>query len=236
MRRRLVWSLLLGLLASLVIAWVAAYRTTTWANADASLQTIVLPQGTMSFFWLDRPCAQLLLARWQPESVVDAHHRGGESKLLTTIFVYTDYYYRLRPYVSDPSISSAPRWSGALGWARAGLLAADVRMIGDSGGKAPQWAKGVSGANNVARTIGAISSLFFQIGGTIEKHVVNGQTGAILRDRDGRVLNTWTLDVLDGQVQTIRTVLNPDKLAHMGPVADAWAILREANEARRPRQ
>jgi RNA polymerase sigma-70 factor (ECF subfamily) len=114
------------------------------------------------------------------------------------------------------------------------LLAADVRMIGDSGGKAPQWAKGVSGASNVARTIGAISSLFFQIGGTIEKHVLNGQTGAILRDRDGRVLNTWTLDVLDGQVQTIRTVLNPDKLAHMGPVADAWAILREANEARRP--
>ena len=114
------------------------------------------------------------------------------------------------------------------------LLAADVRMIGDSGGKAPQWAKGVSGASKVARTIGAISSLFFQIGGTIEKHVVNGQTGAILRDRDGKVLNTWTLDVLDGQVQTIRTVLNPDKLAHMGPVADAWAILREANEARRP--
>ncbi|MCU1423229.1 MAG: polymerase, sigma-24 subunit, subfamily, partial [Microbacteriaceae bacterium] len=110
----------------------------------------------------------------------------------------------------------------------------DVRMIGDSGGKAPQWAKGVSGANNVARTIGAISSLFFQIGGTIEKHVVNGQTGAILRDRDGKVLNTWTLDVLDGQVQTIRTVLNPDKLAHMGPVADAWALLREANQARRP--
>jgi RNA polymerase sigma-70 factor (ECF subfamily) len=63
---------------------------------------------------------------------------------------------------------------------------------------------------------------------------VNGQPGAIFRDRDGKVLNTWTLDVLDGQIQTIRSVLNPDKLGHVGPVADAWAVLREANQARRP--
>jgi RNA polymerase sigma-70 factor, ECF subfamily len=42
-----------------------------------------------------------------------------------------------------------------------------------------------------------------------------------------------TLDVLDGQIQTIRSVSNPDKLAHLGPVADAWAITREVNQARR---
>ena len=62
---------------------------------------------------------------------------------------------------------------------------------------------------------------------------MNGQPGAILRDRDGRVVNTWTLDILDGQIQTIRTVLNPDKLGHVGPVADAWALVRAANQARR---
>jgi RNA polymerase sigma-70 factor (ECF subfamily) len=39
--------------------------------------------------------------------------------------------------------------------------------------------------------------------------------------------------VLDGRIQAIRSVLNPDKLAHVGPVADAWAVLREANEVRR---
>jgi RNA polymerase sigma-70 factor (ECF subfamily) len=47
------------------------------------------------------------------------------------------------------------------------------------------------------------------------------------------VLNTWALDILDGRIQAIRTVLNPDKLAHVGPVADAWAVLREATQARR---
>jgi RNA polymerase sigma-70 factor, ECF subfamily len=41
--------------------------------------------------------------------------------------------------------------------------------------------------------------------------------------------------VLDGQIQTIRSVSNPDKLGHVGPVADAWAIHREANQARRPK-
>jgi RNA polymerase sigma-70 factor, ECF subfamily len=40
--------------------------------------------------------------------------------------------------------------------------------------------------------------------------------------------------VLDGQIQTIRSMLNPDKLGHVGPVADAWAVNREANQVRRP--
>ena len=41
------------------------------------------------------------------------------------------------------------------------------------------------------------------------------------------------LDVLGGQIQTIRSMLNPDKLKHVGPVADGWAVFREANRARR---
>ncbi|MEV4575470.1 sigma factor-like helix-turn-helix DNA-binding protein [Nonomuraea jabiensis] len=114
------------------------------------------------------------------------------------------------------------------------LLAADVRMVADSGGKAPQWGTGVFGAENVVRVFASLAPLFARIGGVVEPHQVNGQPGAIFRDRDGRVVNTWTLDVLDGQVQAIRTVLNPDKLEHVGPVADAWAILREATRARRP--
>lgn len=116
------------------------------------------------------------------------------------------------------------------------LLAADVQMVGDSGGKAPQWGRGAFGAENVARLLASTLPSFFQIGGSFEPHEVNGQPGAIFRDRDGKVLNTWTLDVLDGQVQAIRTVLNPDKLSHLGPVADAWSVIREANRARHPRE
>jgi RNA polymerase sigma-70 factor, ECF subfamily len=114
------------------------------------------------------------------------------------------------------------------------LLAADVQMVADSGGKAPQWGRGVFGAENVARVLAAIVAPFVRIGGVVEPHQVNGQPGGIFRDRDGKVLNTWTLDILDGRIQTIRTVLNPDKLGHVGPVADAWAVIREATQARQP--
>jgi RNA polymerase sigma-70 factor (ECF subfamily) len=114
------------------------------------------------------------------------------------------------------------------------LLAADVQMVGDSGGKAPLWGEGVLfGAQNVARVLAAIIAPFARIGGVVEPRQVNGQPGAIFRDRDGKVINTLAFDILDGQIQTIRAVLNPDKLRHLGPVADAWAVAREANKARR---
>jgi len=108
-------------------------------------------------------------------------------------------------------------------------------MVGDGGGKAPRWGTGVTaGAQNVARVLAALIPPFARIGGAVEPRQVNGQPGAIFRDRDGRVINTWTLDILDGQIQTIRTVINPGKLGHVGPVADARRVLREAYQARRP--
>jgi RNA polymerase sigma-70 factor (ECF subfamily) len=114
------------------------------------------------------------------------------------------------------------------------LLAADVQMVWDSGGKAPQWARGIIGAENVARVLAVIVPPFVRIGVVFEPHQVNGQPGAIFRERDNKVLSTLALDILDGQIQTIRSVINPDKLGHIGPVADAWAVIREANQARRP--
>jgi RNA polymerase sigma-70 factor (ECF subfamily) len=114
------------------------------------------------------------------------------------------------------------------------LVAADVQMVWDSGGKAPQWARGIIGAENVARVLAVIVPPFVRIGVVLEPHQVNGQPGAIFRDRDNKVLSTLALDILDGQIQTIRSVINPDKLGHIGPVADAWAVIREANQARQP--
>lgn len=113
------------------------------------------------------------------------------------------------------------------------VLAADVQVIGDGGGKAPAFARGVSGIENVLRVFGASLPWMLQIGVELEPHDVNGQPGAIFRDRDGNVINIFALDILDGQIQTIRAVINPDKLAHLGPVADAWAVTRELNQARR---
>ncbi|MCX5096201.1 hypothetical protein OOK36_46985 [Streptomyces sp. NBC_00365] len=96
----------------------------------------------------------------------------------------------------------------------------------------PQWAKGFFGAGQVSRVLAALLPPFTRIGGVVESHQVNGQPGAIFRDPDGKVLNTWTLDILDGRIRTIRTVSNPDKLGHVGPVADAWAVLRARQRAR----
>ncbi|MGR6968355.1 RNA polymerase sigma-70 factor [Streptomyces cynarae] len=113
------------------------------------------------------------------------------------------------------------------------LLAADVQLEGDGGGKAPQLAKAVIGADNVARVLGGVFPWLTRIAVTFEPHEINGQPGAIFRDRDGRILHTLVLEVLGGQIQAIRVVINPDKLGHLGPVADAWAIDRELKRARR---
>jgi RNA polymerase sigma-70 factor, ECF subfamily len=112
------------------------------------------------------------------------------------------------------------------------LLAADVQMVGDAGGKAPQLARSIIGADKVARVFASVFPQLVGIHVTFEPREVNRQPGAIFRDRDGKVLYIVTLDILDGRIQTIRSVSNPDKLAHMGPVADAWALARELSEAR----
>jgi len=113
------------------------------------------------------------------------------------------------------------------------LLAADVQMVGDGGGKAPAFAKAVFGADKVSRLLASNFPLLIRIGAKVELQDMNGQSGAILRDRDGNVIGALALDLLDGRIQSIRSVVNPDKLGHLGRVADAWAVTREAKQARR---
>ena len=115
------------------------------------------------------------------------------------------------------------------------LLAADVQMVGDGGGKAPAFARAVSGANKVARVLAMNFPLLIRIGASVQPRDMNGQPGAIIRDRDGKVVVTLTLDLLGGRIQTIRSVVNPDKLGHLGPVADAWAVTEEAKQVRKER-
>jgi RNA polymerase sigma-70 factor, ECF subfamily len=115
------------------------------------------------------------------------------------------------------------------------LLAADVQLVADGGGKAPAFARSVIGADNVARVLALNFPVLVKIDATVEPRELNGQPGAIFRDRNDKVVGTVTLDVLGGRIQTIRAVVNPDKLGHMGPVADAWALAREVKQARRAR-
>jgi RNA polymerase sigma-70 factor, ECF subfamily len=113
------------------------------------------------------------------------------------------------------------------------LLAGDVQLAGDGGGRAPALARTIVGAEKVAHVLASVFPWLSRIDVTLKPREVNGQPGAIFRDRDNKVLFILTLDVLDGQIQTIRSVSNPDKLEHVGPVADAWAVARELKRARR---
>ena len=115
------------------------------------------------------------------------------------------------------------------------LLAADVQMVGDGGGKAPAFARAVVGADNVARVLATAFPALAAIAATVQQHSVNGLPGAVLRYSSDRVVGTMSLDVLDGRIQTIRSVANPDKLGHLGPVADAWAMTRAMKDSRRTR-
>jgi RNA polymerase sigma-70 factor (TIGR02957 family) len=108
------------------------------------------------------------------------------------------------------------------------LLADDVVLQGDGGGKAPALARSLHGRTRVAKTV----STWWKVGmrriGAIEidRTEVNGQPGAIFRTADGLVISVLVLDVAEGRIQGIRSIVNPDKLGHLGPVADVNALLR----------
>jgi RNA polymerase sigma-70 factor (TIGR02957 family) len=108
------------------------------------------------------------------------------------------------------------------------LLAHDVVLQGDGGGKAPALARALHGRARVARALTAgLRATRKRIRGfTLRREEVNGQPGALLLDGDGDLLGVMTLDVAEGQIQGVRSIVNPDKLQHLGPVADVRALLR----------
>jgi RNA polymerase sigma-70 factor (TIGR02957 family) len=111
--------------------------------------------------------------------------------------------------------------------ALAGLLAHDVVLRGDGGGKAPALARALHGRARVARTLMAGLRALARFGITSRCEEVNGQPGALFFDRDGGLIAVMSLDVAEGQIQSVSSIVNPDKLRHLGPLADLDALLRE---------
>ncbi len=106
------------------------------------------------------------------------------------------------------------------------LLAHDVVLHGDGGGKAPALARALHGRNRVARTLLAWFRQGARIAGASTRQVeVNGQSGALLLDGEGRVISAMALEIAEGQVQGVSSIVNPDKLRHVGRVADLGALL-----------
>jgi RNA polymerase sigma-70 factor (TIGR02957 family) len=109
------------------------------------------------------------------------------------------------------------------------LLAHDVVLQGDGGGKAPALARALTGRSRVARTLLAWMRAGARIpGAAFEPTIVNGQPGAIAYDGEGCVISVMALEIAAGYVQGIRSIVNPDKLRHLGPVADLGALMKRS--------
>src|ERR671930_1179298 len=111
------------------------------------------------------------------------------------------------------------------------LLAADVVVYGDGGGKAPSWTEPIHGRERVAKLMVATLAQVARLGGSVVTTALNGQPGVMFVDEEGWIAAVMSLEIGDGLVQTIRGITNPDKLAHLGPVADLRAILRRGRTA-----
>lgn len=107
------------------------------------------------------------------------------------------------------------------------LLAHDVVLRGDGGGKAPALARALRGRARVAQTLTGWMRAATRFGGvTLRREEVNGQPGALILDRRGRLVSVMVLDIAGGRVQGVSSIVNPDKLRHLGPLADLGALLR----------
>jgi RNA polymerase sigma-70 factor (ECF subfamily) len=66
-----------------------------------------------------------------------------------------------------------------------------------------------------------------QLGIVIRPAEINGQPGGMFLAPAGRLVSVFVLDIADGQIQTIRSVINPRKLRHLGPLADLDDLRRQ---------
>jgi RNA polymerase sigma-70 factor (ECF subfamily) len=81
----------------------------------------------------------------------------------------------------------------------------------------------------VARTLANWIRLAARLPGASLRPVeVNGGPGALFLDGQQRLIGVWALDIAGGQITSISSVVNPDKLTHLGPVADFGSLLRSA--------
>jgi RNA polymerase sigma-70 factor (ECF subfamily) len=98
----------------------------------------------------------------------------------------------------------------------------------------PSWPNDIVGRDKVVRLLAGIAAQLRALPGvTFERTPVNGQPGAVVRDGSGAVINVFSFDIADGAVQTVRSVISRQKLAHLGPLADIDALRAAVGPSRR---
>jgi RNA polymerase sigma-70 factor, ECF subfamily len=109
------------------------------------------------------------------------------------------------------------------------MLAADVVAYGDGGGNGPSLPHPINGRDKVLRLLRAVSQAATVYDLHFKRAPVNGQPGALFVDADDKLVTVLALDILDDTIQAVRSVVNPDKLHHLGPLIPASHPLRSGN-------
>jgi RNA polymerase sigma-70 factor, ECF subfamily len=95
------------------------------------------------------------------------------------------------------------------------MLAADVSMYSDGGGKRPAAPQPILGYDQVMKVHEALAVLFRKHGSNLLRTaLINGLPGFVTREADGE-LQTTALEIDDGMVTAIYVMRNPDKLRHL---------------------
>ena len=95
------------------------------------------------------------------------------------------------------------------------MLADDVSLHADGGGKRPAANRAILGLDAVMRVHEALAVVFRKQGSTLVRTAfINGLPGFVTREADGE-LQTTALEVADGKVAAIYVMRNPEKLRHL---------------------
>ncbi len=99
------------------------------------------------------------------------------------------------------------------------MLAEDAALYADGGGRVAAARHPLHGAARIARAYAAIARKQRELARRLVH--VNGQPGRILFTPVGEIVDVLSIDVVDGRVQALRIVRNPDKLCH---VSRSWPV------------
>ena len=95
------------------------------------------------------------------------------------------------------------------------LLAADVSIHSDGGGKRPAAPQPILGFDHVMKVHKGLGVLYRKYRSTLVRTaMINGLPGFVTREADGE-LQTTALQIEDGKVSAIYVMRNPDKLRHL---------------------